>query len=251
MGKIIYNTSASEELSAGGFDFPISGNCHLINIGATNVGQLQEAQILPKKNYGSLVSNKPDGLILKGKNDVQVLIEIKKPGKLKNISAAKGVITDWYYDLASKLNCKIICASDGKKTCWVHAPSREFYTMGGVPVANTMDLSSFTSEPNPKDNRSLMSLIEKLHTSDNFGVIPAEEKILNPQKLADKVWQKIWIETGKNPESCLYNVVEIFIFKFLSDLKVLPTHMSFERVYEILNEKSRWKCRGRAAFLCQ
>lgn len=238
MQRIVYNTSASEELAAGGFDFPIVGNYHLIKIGATTVNQLQEAKILPKKNYGALLVNKPDGLILKGKSDVQVLIEIKKPGKLKSIRAAKDVITDWYYDLAKKVNCSIICASDGKKTCWVHAPSKKFFTVGGIPVKDTLDLSSLTTASTPGGNRALTIMIEKLLTADQYGVIPSEEKILNPQKLADRVWQKIWIQTGKNPESCLYNVVEIFIFKFLSDLKVLPTHMSFEYVYDILNEKS-------------
>ena len=234
MAKILYNTSASEELAAGGFDFPIFNNYHLIKVGATTVKQLQEAKILPKKNYGALLSNKPDGLIVKGKSDVQVLIEIKKPGKLKSIFAAKDVITEWYYELAKKVNCQIICASDGKKTCWVHAPSRQFFTTGGIPVKDTLDLSVITATSNTNDGRNLSNLIEKLLTSDNNGTIPAEAKILNPQKLADRVWQKIWIQTGKNPESCLYNVVEIFIFKFLSDLKVLPEYMSFDYVYSIL-----------------
>lgn len=237
MAIISYNTSASEQLAAGGFDFPISGNYHLINIGATTVNQLQEAKILPKRNYGALLTNKPDGLIMKGKSDVRLLIEIKKPGKLRNLSAAKSVITDWYYDLAQIVNCDIICASDGKKTCWVHAPSRQYFTIGGVPVKDVLDLSCITSSATPGDKRSLIELIEKLSTSDNHGVVPGEAKILNPQKLADRVWQKIWIQTGKNPESCLYNVVEIFIFKFLSDLKVLPEHMSFEHVFEILAKK--------------
>lgn len=40
--------------------------------------------------------------------------------------------------------------------------------------------------------------------------------------------------TGKEPEKCLYNVVEIFIFKFLSDLWVLKTINSFSFLIEMI-----------------
>lgn len=37
--------------------------------------------------------------------------------------------------------------------------------------------------------------------------------------------------TGKSPVKCLYNVVELFIFKFLSDLEVLPKDYAFANIY--------------------
>ena len=46
-----------------------------------------------------------------------------------------------------------------------------------------------------------------------------------------RLWQTIWVATGKSPVKCLYNVVELFIFKFLSDLEILPGDISFGRVY--------------------
>ncbi|PAF52929.1 hypothetical protein BKH42_08635, partial [Helicobacter sp. 13S00482-2] len=63
-------------------------------------------------------------------------------------------------------------------------------------------------------------------------------QILNPKNLADRVWQKIWISTGKEPEKCLYNVVEMFIFKFLSDLKVLEYPFDFYTIYELSKNNS-------------
>ncbi|MGC8074352.1 N-6 DNA methylase, partial [Salmonella enterica] len=45
-----------------------------------------------------------------------------------------------------------------------------------------------------------------------------------------------WINTGKEPEKCLYNVVEIFLFKFLSDNGVLVGNNSFQRVIELLSD---------------
>ncbi len=41
------------------------------------------------------------------------------------------------------------------------------------------------------------------------------------------------MQTGKSPEKCLYNVVELFVFKFLSDLGVLREHNDYWHVESI------------------
>ncbi len=38
-------------------------------------------------------------------------------------------------------------------------------------------------------------------------------KLVDPSPLATRLWQTIWVATGKSPIKCLYNVVELFIFK--------------------------------------
>ena len=55
---------------------------------------------------------------------------------------------------------------------------------------------------------------------------------IDPSSIAQTIWQKIWVNTGKEPEKCLYNVVELFVFKLLSDLGVLDTHVNFDFVCE-------------------
>lgn len=57
---------------------------------------------------------------------------------------------------------------------------------------------------------------------------------VDPTTLAKSVWQDIYVATWKEPEKCLYNVVEIFIFKFLSDLWVLQTVNSFNFLVEMI-----------------
>jgi len=47
------------------------------------------------------------------------------------------------------------------------------------------------------------------------------EKKLNPNNLAKNVWQSIWLASGENPDMCLSTFVEIFIFRYLSDLEIL------------------------------
>lgn len=50
-------------------------------------------------------------------------------------------------------------------------------------------------------------------------------ELQNPTPLAKQIWQDIWTVSGETPENCLYTFVEIFIFKYLSDLEVLKgTH---------------------------
>ncbi len=61
--------------------------------------------------------------------------------------------------------------------------------------------------------------------------------VIDPSGLARSVWQKIWINTGKEPEKCLYNVVEILVFKFLSDIGVLTGNYSFSRIVELLMDE--------------
>lgn len=60
-----------------------------------------------------------------------------------------------------------------------------------------------------------------------------DPEVLDPTPLAKEVWQKIWINTGKEPEKCLYNVVEIFVFKFLSDISVLDETSNFNFIYHV------------------
>ena len=43
----------------------------------------------------------------------------------------------------------------------------------------------------------------------------------DPTDLAKQIWQDIWSVTGRDPEKCLYTFVELFIFKYLSDLDIL------------------------------
>jgi len=52
--------------------------------------------------------------------------------------------------------------------------------------------------------------------------------LVNPTNLAKQIWQDIWSVSGATPENCLYTFVELFIFKYLSDLGVLKGIYSFD-----------------------
>jgi len=224
-----YNIFDSEALKQGGFDFPIAEDIHYIKVGDATVKQLKSAGILPNKTYGNLNSHKPDGLILSNKNVVLVLVEYKKPGEFSDAKNAFALIYKWYFSLAEKLNCNVICITDGEDSFWFHTKSHQQIKAEDGSLFNLrLDVSRIT------DNKMSVEEKENLaRTISRFAKIGRDGKLeteptLNPQELANNVWQKIWISTGKEPEKCLYNVVEIFIFKFLSDLEILEDDMSFD-----------------------
>lgn len=223
-----YNIFGSEALKQGGFDYPIAGDYHYVKVGDATINQLKKAGILPSKSYGKLSSHKPDGLVINEKNSVQVLVEYKKPGEFSNASTAFALIYKWYFSLAEKLDCNVICITDGDDTYWFHAKSHEQLKEESGVFSYRLDISKLTdNKMSVEEKEELARVIERFAKIGNDGKLETEP-ILNPQELANNVWQKIWISTGKEPEKCLYNVVEMFIFKFLSDLGILEDEMSFD-----------------------
>lgn len=223
---------SSEQLKQGGFDFEILNDYHYVSIGATTVAQLKTAGIVPNKNYTGLTKNKPDGLIVHGKNDVKVLVEYKKDGVFASREEALNIITDWYFNLAEKLNCKVICASDGTNTYWFSAETKEsIIDENGTELRLVFDSAKIANNALTEEDKSiLINIFEQFENIEGNQL--RKITALNPKKLADRVWQKIWINTGKEPERCLYNVVEMFIFKFLSDLDVLQAPLNFTTIYD-------------------
>ncbi len=235
-----YNISVSEELKQGSFDFQIIGDFHYVKIGATTVSQLKKAGLIPNIAYGKLTRNKPDGLVVRDKNDIKVLVEYKKSGVINSEDDARKVLSNWYYDLAKKVGCSVLCASDGINTYWFHVPTKKIIRdEDGNALRFVLDVSDITKNSlKVEEKEHLEKLLDRFEALDDTATLKPK-KVLNPQELARAVWQKIWISTGKEPERCLYNVVEIFIFKFLSDLQILDGPRSFSSIFELSKEDRR------------
>ena len=235
--------NTSEELNNGGYDFPILEDYHYVKIGATNVAQLAKSGIINKKSLDmlqQLKQNKPDGLIILGKNTVKVLIEYKKSGIINSVEDAENVVTDWYYDLAKELKCNIICASDGNNYYFFNTEKSLIKDEYGNPIRSSLYLPKIADRKITKENgKEIIDLINTLSTTSADGAI-IPEQTLNPTDLAKSVWQILFVNTGKEPEKCLYNVVEIFIFKFLSDIGILEDDMCFDYIYTMsLRDKEK------------
>ncbi len=204
------------------------GNWDFYNIGATSVKALKEHNIIRNVDYGKEDKKKVDALIVQKKNVIAV-IEYKKPSEFKT-KAQKNKAIKQELEVARKIGAGIIIATDTKDTVWVNVlTGNKIQDEQGQELVVNFD---------PKDEK-LPALIEKISYSineKNDQIKPKE--LINPTGLAKQIWQDVWSVSGATPENCLYTFVELFIFKYLSDLEVLKGLHNFYNLYEMYDENT-------------
>ena len=205
------------------------GNYTYLKLGSTTLNQLKANGLIPKKNYGKLSNKKPDGLVFY-QNVVKAVVEYKHPTKLKSeLDLNKAIKQE--IDVAKTL-CKILIITDGTKSYWINALNREL-----IKDSNGHDVKTLFNPITVQNTDQIEYLLSAIDASINSSksLIKSTEPI-NPTPLASRLWQTIWVATGKSPVKCLYNVVELFIFKFLSDLNVLNDDVAFEKIYQLAQD---------------
>lgn len=201
------------------------GDWNFYNIGATTLKALKGAKIIPDRDYDEYETKKPDALIVK-KPLVIAAIEYKIPAQLRTEKQIEKAIAQ-ELGTAQALQAKVYIITDGKKSIWVNpANGHEILQEDGSKITLNFD----------KNNAECIVLINKIRTSINAtnDTLKAAASV-DPLPLAEKVWQDLWAVSGATPENCLYTFVEIFIFKYLSDLGVLKGMYSF---YDLLSKYS-------------
>jgi type I restriction enzyme M protein len=203
------------------------GQWDFYNIGATSIKNLKEYGIIRSVDYGKNERKKVDALIVQQKNVIAV-IEYKKPSEFKT-EAQKQKAIDQEIEVAKALTCKIIIATDTKDTVWVNAlTGKKIKDEQGNEIKDLFD---------PK-NEKIVKLIEKINDSiseKNNTLKP--KKLINPTDLAKQIWQDVWSVSGATPENCLYTFVELFIFKYLSDLDVLQEPENFSYLMGLYDKR--------------
>lgn len=201
------------------------GDWNFYNIGATTLKALKGAKIIPDRDYDEYETKKPDALIVK-KPLVIAAIEYKVPAQLRTDKQIEKAI-EQELGTAQVLQAKVYIITDGKKSIWVNpANGHEILQEDGSKITLNFD----------KNSAECIVLINKIRASINAtnDTIKAAASV-DPLPLAEKVWQDLWAVSGATPENCLYTFVEIFIFKYLSDLGVLKGMYSF---YDLLSKYS-------------
>ena len=201
-------------------------------LGATTLEQLRNNGIIPKKDYQKLKAKRPDGLALYH-GDIKAVIEYKQPKDLGSERQIQKAIKQ-EIDVAKAL-CKILIVTDGSKSIWVNALNGE-----RIKDAKGNEIATVFHPFNVKDTNTLEYLLDEIDASlikKNSTIRSA--RLIDPTPLATRLWQTIWVATGKSPVKCLYNVVELFIFKFLSDLQILGEDYAFDRIYNSLGQSRR------------
>jgi hypothetical protein len=230
---------------------------------STTIKQYKKAKIINNIDYGKYESRRPDGLIVdrRNKRDTRVIlvIEYKKPSEFQTDKQKKTAI-EQCNDLCQVLNSNMGVITDGIVTFWIN-PSQpdEKNAYEDRTTKKERSYSFVLSEDKQKVQNaffikeSSQEKYEKLdeQTKDSYDIINKVLKYINktnsifektrevdPLNLAKSVWQDIYVNTGKDPTKCLYNVVELFIFKFLSDLKVLKAPYNFESLLDLYRQKT-------------
>lgn len=213
---------SEELLQRGLLSSPLKiGQWNFYNIGATTIRSLKENGIIRNINYGILENKKIDALIVQKKN-VIVVVEYKRPSEFRRkIQIDKAIEQEIL--VAQKLRAPIFIATDTKDTVWINVlTGNHILDEAGQPIKNKFD-------PNDKNLPTFISKVMSSISSLNDQIKPLE--LINPTDLARQVWQDIWSVSGATPENCLYTFVELFIFKYLSDLDVLKGIFSFNSLY--------------------
>lgn len=198
------------------------GKWDFYNIGATTIKALKEHRIIRNVDYGTEERKKVDALLVQ-KKKVIAIIEYKKPSEFKTKKQKEKAIKQ-EIEVAKKLRTNIIIATDTVETIWINVNTgNQIVDEKGNPLKQLFD---------PKDE-NIPKLIEKIIYSINAlndQIKPKE--LVNPTDLAKQIWQDIWSVSGATPENCLYTFVELFIFKYLSDLNVLQGIYNFDRLFD-------------------
>lgn len=211
----------------------ILGRYNYLKLGASTLAQLRKAKVItgPPTTHER---KKPDGLILGPDGTVKAFIEYKAPGEFKTAAQRKKAIAQ-EIEVARSL-CRVYIVTDGQTTLWINPlTGNQIQQADGKTVNDVVDVRAFSpgglSLEKVAEFEDLLDAADASLSEDCDRIV--EPQLLDPTPLAQALWQLIWINTGKEPEKCLYNVVELFVFKFLSDLQVLPTHNNFSTIFEV------------------
>lgn len=247
----------------------IIGNYEYYNIGSTTLNQLKKYKVIPNKDYKQYGTRKPDALIVDRRNlaDIKVIcvVEHKDSGKFKS-KADKKKTAQQCNDLCQVLESDLGIATDGSSFTWLNPKQA---TAGNEYLDETTGFSRSYSiikdEAGHEFNKELIfdqkddqqditklavktrlglqniELVRKSISSINSQLI--KETTINPTSLAKQIWQDVWSVSGATPEKCLYTFVELFIFKYLSDLNILKednkgNKINFRDIYNLSAEKA-------------
>ena len=227
------------------------GEFEYYNIGKTNIQNLLDYNIVPKKDYKEYKLKEPDAIIVdrRNKKHIQVIaiIEYKKPIEF-NTDKKKKKAFEQCNNYAQALSAKIGIITDGDEYYWInpnikYEQAKNTYTddynihRGYDFIENTNGsiFKEYFDNTTAESINTIKNLL-KIITNENSRIL--SDKTISPLSLAKQVWQAVFVATGDDPKKCLMTFTELFIFKFLSDLKIITQNDSgvpidFDTIYNV------------------
>lgn len=195
-----------------------------LSLGATNISNLMRSGIIKEYTIDrSIGLKKPDVLIIDSEKNVIIYVEQKRPSKLKSEKDIQLAIEQEIY-VAKAINARIYVVSDGSSYFWINP-------LTGNPILD--ENGNFINlEIKPKENEKEVAklindvLISITDKSDQI----LKKEFLDPTDLAVKINRILVNLTFASAKMSLYTFVELFLFKYLSDIGVLTGDSSFEYI---------------------
>lgn len=202
------------------------------SLGATTINNLIKSKIIKDFNLNRSIGNKkPDVLILDDNKNIIVYVEQKQPSKFKSEKDIENAIAQ-EIDVAKAVQSLIYIVSDGSSYIWINPKTGK-----RILDENGNDINL---EVKPKENgKQVAKLINdiSLSISENNNQILKKE-YLDPTDLAQKINRILKNLTFASAKMSLYTFVELFLFKYLSDIGVLKNENSFSHIVSLYQDKS-------------
>lgn len=197
-----------------------------LNLGATQIKNLIETGTIKKYKVGKKTERKkPDVLIIDKDKEIVVYVENKTPKELKNEKDIKEAVEQEIY-AAQSLNASIYIVSDGENYIWINPKTKNLI------LDENGNKINFQIKPKDSENQKMTAkLINNiLQSIDDKNDRILKKEYLDPTSLAIKINKILVNLTFSSAKQSLYTFVEIFLFKYLSDIGVLRGENSFSHI---------------------
>jgi len=155
---------------------------------------------------------------------------VRKSSKLKNLAKIQEL------EVAKQTKSKIYVISDGNTFIWFNPKTGEHILDENLhPVYKKINPKDLTLEQK-KSLSDFISDVANCIDNTNNQIYPKD--YLDPTYLAKQVARLLQNMSLSSAKNSLYTFVELFTFKFLSDIEVLTGIYSFEYIYKIYQEQS-------------
>lgn len=208
------------------------GEWRVYDIGATTIADLVKNKIVNAHTTNpSILKKKPDALIVDTNKEIVLYVESKNDKKLDTDKQIQMAI-DQEFEVAKKVKARIYAVRDSVKTIWINPLTGNYI----LDEHGNKLLTNIYPSKNPKETEKLIKRILSSISKDNDQLL--KHAYLNPTDLAVKIHQKLWITKNVSPSTALYTFVELFLFKYLSDLGLLKGMYSFEYLRNLYEDNS-------------
>ena len=200
-----------------------------LSLGATTINDLIKTKQLKNLRLSKNFGKKPDVLIVNKNQEVVIFAEFKKPNEFDTEAKIKKAIAQ-EIDIAKAVGAKIYVVSDGDLFFWLNPKTGNYII--------DENGNKITREIKPKEEtKQLADFIDLVALSineENDTILRLED--IDPTDLAKKIARILKRMTFASSKMSLYTFVELFLFKYLSDINVLKGQNSFGYIYKQYSE---------------